>query len=214
MKILDISVPISEKMQIFPGDPEVEIKRVAEISKGDVANLSSILLGTHTGTHIDPPLHFIEDAMSIDEVPLEHLVGRAKVFDFSDIEEEITARDLKNFDDQIHEGSIILLKTRNSELWGGMEFPEEFIYLNKDASEYLAKKRIKTVGIDSLSIEKYGSKTTPTHLILLENNILIIEGLNLKDVSQGGYFFVGLPLKIKGGDGGPARAILIEGLYD
>ncbi len=212
MKIYDLSILLSEEMHIFPGDPPFTVKKIAEISEGKTANISSITMGSHTGTHIDPPLHFVKDSQGINKIPLDRFVGRAIVIDLYSVETEITEKDLKEFDEKITMGDIVLFKTKNSEMWDGEEFREDFIYLTKDAGRYLLKKGIKTVGIDYLSIEEYGSKTAPIHHLLLENGVPIIEGLNLKGIKPGEYFFACLPLKIKEGDGAPARAILIEGL--
>jgi len=212
MKIYDISIPISEDMHIFPGDPPFTVTKIKEISKGKTANVSSIAMGSHTGTHIDPPLHFVKDSQGIDKIPLDRFVGRAIVIDLCNVETEITKKDLDEFDEKITRGDIVLFKTKNSEIWNGKEFREDFIYLTKDAGQYLLKKGIKTVGIDYLSIEEYKNKTAPVHHLLLENDVIIIEGVNLKGIKPGEYFFACLPLKIKEGDGAPARAILIEGL--
>ncbi len=212
MKIYDVSILLSEDMPVFPGDPPLKIDRIAKVSESKTVNISSIAMGSHTGTHIDSPLHFVKDSQGIDKIPLDRFVGRARVIDLCSVETEITKKDLKEFDEKITRGDIILLKTKNSEMWDGEEFREDFIYLTKDAGRYLLKKGIKTVGIDYLSIEKYGSKTAPIHHLLLENGVPIIEGLNLKGIKPGEYFFACLPLKIKEGDGAPARAILIEGL--
>ncbi len=212
MKIYDVSILLSEDMHIFPGDPPFTVKKIKEISKGKTANVSSITMGSHTGTHIDPPLHFVKDSQGIDKIQLDRFIGRARVIDLCSIDTEITKKDLEEFDEKITRGDIVLFKTKNSEMWNGKKFQEDFIYLTTDAGQYLLKKGIKTVGIDYLSIEEYGNKTAPVHHLLLENGVFIIEGLNLKDIKPGEYFFVCLPLKIKEGDGAPARAILIEGL--
>ncbi len=206
MRIIDVSLKISPHMLVFPGDPAPEIKRVLRIEDGKPANVSEIKFGTHTGTHVDPPLHFLSDGEGIDSLDLGYFVGEATVVDLSRAEKEITADDLKPFKTK----KILLLKTRNSENWGEREFPRDFVYMTQDAAEWMVKNKVKTVGFDWLSIEKFGEAKAPAHNLLLKNRVVIIEGLNLQGVKQGDYFFACLPLKIEGGDGGPARAVLIE----
>ncbi len=206
MRIIDVSMKISPNMLVFPGDPLPKIKRILSIDEGKPVNVSEIKFGTHTGTHVDPPLHFLSGAAGIDSLDLEHFVGEATVIDLSNAKKEITAEDLKPFKTK----NILLLKTKNSERLGESEFPRDFIYLTEDAAEWIAKNKIKTVGFDWLSIEKFGDTKAPAHNVLLKSRIVIIEGLNLKGVKQGDYFFACLPLKIEDGDGAPARAVLVE----
>ncbi len=206
MKIIDVSLRISPDMLVFPGDPQPEMKRILRIEDGKPANVSEIKFGTHTGTHVDPPLHFLRDAAGIDSLDLGYFVGGATVVDLSHLKKEITAEDLK----LVKTKDILLLKTRNSERWGETEFPRDFVYITKDAAEWMVENKIKTVGFDWLSIEKFGEAKAPAHNVLLKNRVAIIEGLNLKGVKQGDYFFACLPLKIANGDGAPARAVLVE----
>ncbi len=212
MKIHDISIPLSEEMSIYPGDSEFKIERSSKVAEEKTVNISKITLGTHSGTHIDPPLHFYNDSNSVDKIPMDQLVGKAEVLDLSSLKTMITKGDLKKFENEINRNKIILLKTKNSKLWDRREFQKDYVYLSEDASQFLVKKKVKAVGIDYLSIEKFRSKTSPTHHLLLKNRITIIEGLNLTGILPGEYFLVCLPLKIKDGDGAPARAILIEDL--
>ena len=212
MKILDISILLSKDMHIYPGDTPFSLKEEGKISEGKTANVSSIKLGTHTGTHIDPPLHFLNGSSSVDKISLDKLVGPAKVIDLSSVKKEITEKDLKRFEEKISKDNIVLLKTRNSILWEKEGFQQDYVYLGEDAAQFLVDNGVKTVGIDYLSIENFNDKTAPSHRLLLENNIPIVEGINLKGILPGEYFFACLPLKIKGGDGAPARAFLIEGL--
>jgi len=210
MKIYDISVIVSEKMHIFPGDPALGIDKLDKTAEEKSVSISVIKMGSHTGTHIDPPLHFIKNSRGIDKIPLDRFVGKAKVLDLQDIVTKIAKKDLERFDEKLTKGDIVLLKTKNSEMWDEEGFQKGFVYLTPEAAHYLIKKGIKTVGIDYLSIEKFGSKNALTHYQLLESDVPIIEGLNLQHIAPGEYFFVCLPLKIENGDGGPARAILIE----
>jgi arylformamidase len=207
-KIYDISVPISNNMIVFPGDPKPEIKPMLQIEKGDAANVSKICMGTHTGTHVDPPIHFVTGGDTIDRLPLTYTVGKCDVIDVGDADavdvNVVKQADIKH--------SIVLFKTRNSQLWAGRVFEEKFVYITPDAAEYLVNKQVHTIGIDFLSVEEFGSSDARTHHIFLENSVVLIEGLNLERVPVGKYFLVCLPLKIEQGDGGPARAVLIEGM--
>lgn len=205
--VYDVTLDISNKTPVFPGDPGVVVTPVISISDGHVANVSNISIGSHMGTHIDAPKHFFDSGNTIDKLPIDSLVGTARVIDVPD-RDFISAQDLKSFD--IKSGEIIILKTRNSSFIEESEFNTKFVYLSRDAAEYLVEAGIKTVGIDYLSIEEYQSSDSSVHKILLSNNIVIIEGLKLKGIKQGKYEMAALPLKIQGCDGSPARVVLID----
>ena len=203
----DISVSISGDLQVYPGDTRPELKPFASIDHGDLANMLELRLGSHTGTHVDVPRHFLRDGKNLDQVSLDQFWGRAKVFQLP-VKEKIDRDNVANLDIQARD--IILFKTRNSELWDVQEFQRDFVYLTVEAAEYLVEKKVKAVGIDYLSIEKFKSKSHPTHTTLLRNGIVILEGINLKDVSPGEYFLFFFPLKLKGADGSPVRAVLFK----
>jgi arylformamidase len=205
MKIIDISLPLNASTIIYPNNPKVQIESVRGASSMD----SKITLGSHTGTHIDAPKHVFEDGAALDEIPLEQIVGKCRVLDFTDSEESIKVSDLEKHD--IKEGERILAKTKNSEI-GFKEFRNDYIYLDGDAAEYLAQKRVALFGIDYLSVKQRGSSDTRAHTELLKNDIVIVEGLDLSRVRAGKYFLIALPLKFTGIDGSPARAILAEDL--
>jgi arylformamidase len=205
MKIYDVTVPISKDLIIYPGDPPVKIERKSTINKdGARYNLSRYSFGSHSGTHIDPPSHFIEGGVTVDMLPLELLVGRARVVEVTSpcIDEAV----LGEFD--FTADVRVLFKTRNSYLWGRKEFVEDFVYITPGAARYIINEGIKVVGIDYLSVEKYGAEEPETHLTLLGGGALIIEGLDLRDVEPGDYEMICLPLKIKDGDGAPVRIVL------
>jgi arylformamidase len=204
MKIYDITVPVSLDLPVYPGDPPVSVEKTAEISKGDVANVSFLKLGTHTGTHVDAPHHFIDGGSTVDEIPPNLLIGRARVVEISAA--VITAEVLGEFD--FAEDARVLFKTRNSYLWSEPSFEKEFVYLTKDAAELLVENGVKVVGIDYLSVEKFGFEKPDVHTILLGSGAVIIEGLDLREVEAGDYELICLPMKIKGGDGAPARVVL------
>lgn len=204
MKIYDVSVPISPEMPVYPGDPKISIEVRESIAKGAPCNVSSISLGSHTGTHIDPPYHFIESGIKVDQIPLNLLMGRTRIV-------ETTAKCIDKsvlkeieLDDCIR----LIFKTRNSYLWNSTAFAQDYVYVTPEAADILVSSGIKLVGIDYLSIEQYGSTTFQTHKTLLGNGVIIIEGLNLSEVDPGNYEMICLPLKIKDADGAPARVVL------
>ena len=204
MKIYDVSVPITASMPVYPGDPAVDIEQTHQIRRGDAANVTRLSLGAHTGTHVDAPAHFIDGAMTVDQIPLNLLIGRARVIEISSA--VITPEVLEEFD--FAEDARVLFKTRNSYLWNEKSFVAEFVYLTKEAAERLVEHGIKVVGIDYLSVEKYNFTSPDAHRTLLGNGTIIIEGLNLSEVDAGDYELICLPMKIEGGDGAPARVVL------
>lgn len=210
MKIYDITVPFSTNLPVYPGDPAVQIKQVSSLESGDICTVSHLSFSSHTGTHVDPPSHFVAGAMTLDQLPLEVLIGTARVVDTGNIPAIDRATiELANLDGV----ERVLFKTRNSQTWkraSFSEFNQEFVYLETDAAELLVETGIKLVGIDYLSIEKFNFVEPATHWALLRNNIVIVEGLDLSEVEEGEYELICLPMKIKDGDGGPARVILRE----
>jgi arylformamidase len=208
MKIYDISVTLSDRTPIYPGDPRIEIVPESRISAGDSANLSTLRFGSHTGTHVDPPFHFVSNGATIDRVSLYTLFGECLVCRIDD-PDSIRVAELERAD--IPDGTKrIIFKTRNSDLWESPAFAETFVFLNPEAAEWLIRRGLQVVGIDYLSVDPFKSATHPTHTALLNAGVAIIEGLDLRGVPQGTYTLACLPLKIAGGDGGPSRAILIE----
>ncbi len=210
MKIYDITVPFSTNLPVYPGDPAVQINQVSSLESGDICTVSHLSFSSHTGTHVDPPSHFVAGAMTLDQLPLEVLMGKARVVDTG----EIPAIDRPTIELANLTGvERVLFKTRNSQTWKGKaysKFDEEFVYLETGAAQLLVEMGIKLVGIDYLSIEKFNFVEPTTHWALLRNNVVIIEGLDLSEVEEGEYELICLPMKIKGGDGGPARVILRE----
>ena len=203
MKIYDVSLSLHNGMQSFPGDPPPDIKRIL-MRPIDAANVSLICMGTHTGTHVDPPFHFIEEGYTVDRIPLDHLYGPAEVLDLTHVKDAVTGDDLKGA-----RSDILLLKTKNSRLWEYGEFRKDFVYLDESAAKWVVEKRVKTLGIDYLSIGSFKAGEE-VHRILLGGGVTVIEGLDLREISAGLYTLACLPLKIKDGDGAPARAFLIK----
>lgn len=203
---IDASVPLRPGMPHWPGDGPFSIRQDHSLAQGDTANVSHISLGVHTGTHMDAPLHFLHDGQSIDTLPFNAVVGRARVIEIEDTE-SIKVPELERHD--IEAGERILFKTVNSSrAWQSDEFYEDFVYISKEAAEFLAQKKILTVGVDYLSVGGFRNDGVETHHALLGAGIWIIEGLNLSAVPSGHYDFVCLPLRLSGAEGSPARAIL------
>jgi arylformamidase len=208
MMIHDVTVTISREMPVYPGDPQIEIKRTLLLEEGDVANVSHLSCGTHIGTHVDPPSHFVEGGIALDKLPLDVLIGPARVVDVGDVDVIDAATVEKTALDGV---TRVLFKTRNSRLWSSPhEFQRDFVYLDADAAEILVARGVKLVGIDYLSIEMFNFEQPATHMALLSNNVIVVEGLDLSGVTAGDYELICLPIKIKDGDGGPARVVLRE----
>jgi arylformamidase len=209
MKIHDISISLDPTMPTYPGDPAVSIEPVLQIAKGDAANVSRLSFGDHSGTHLDPPVHFIPGGKTVDQLDLNVLYGPARVVDMARVEKAITAHDLEHA--KLPKRTVrILFKTRNSDLWERYGFQKDFVAFAWDAAQWIVDRGIRLVGIDDLSAESFGVSEPKTHRILLGAGVIIVEGLDLRDIAPGNYTLACLPLKIKNGDGGPARAVLIE----
>jgi len=206
MKIYDVSIEISEDMQVYKNKRENAPKISVTRTLKEGANESKLDIHVHTGSHVDAPYHMLENGKKIDEMPPDKFMGKAVVLDFTKTGNSITENSIRKNKIKINKNDIVLLKTKNRL---EKEFDFNFTYLEKSGAEYLASKKIKAVGIDSLGIERSQPKHE-THKILAKKNIPIFEGLDLTKVKQGRYFFHGLPLKIRKGDGSPVRAVLIE----
>ena len=204
MKIYDITVPISPSLPVFPGDPQVRIEPVARIAQGDPANVSRISMSSHCGSHIDVSLHYNDHWVSVDHLPITLLMGSALVADLRGVA-EIDAKALARL--PLTGVERLLLRTDNSLLWDREGFCEEYVHLTRDGAAFLVEKKIRLVGIDYLSIERFDGDGA-VHRLLLGNGTVVLEGLNLDGIERGEYELICLPLKIKGGDGAPVRAIL------
>jgi len=227
MKVIDISRTIQADMEMYPGDAGPQITKVSGLDEGDSYNTSRITLGTHTGTHVDPPLHLIRDRAGIDRLPMNTLVGNARVLDLSSINSPIEAGDIG----PLEAGEIILLKGGRGGSGGSGDSGDlgDLVvsdgsadsdssagpgaswgaYLSAACARYLVDIGIKTIGTDAISIGALDEEYE-VHHTLLDAGIVVIEGLEMPDVEAGHYFLVCLPLKIANGDGGPARAVLIK----
>lgn len=206
MEILDISWPISEEITAYKNRKTVCFTHTKNF-EADGVRESTIQLGSHTGTHVDAPSHFLENGGSINKYSLATLCGLCVVFDLMDVEEKITKEDLQDL--EIKNNKIVIFKTKNSMLGSNAAFNPGFVYLDPSAAQYLAQHHVKAVGIDYLGIERNSPKHE-THTALLEKNIPIIEGLRLKNIIPGEYTLICLPLNIIGLEAAPARAILLK----
>ena len=211
MPIYDITVPITPSIVRWPGDPPVTISHVKTVVEHGYG-VSVISLGSHTGTHIDAPLHFWEKGQPVDRVPLELLVGKAHVFEVEP-EDGLVIRPVDLAAAGIpRDATRLLLKTSNSALWGAgpQSFEERYVHLDKKAARWLVERGVRLVGFDYLSVDGYPSDETPVHRELLGAGLVIVEGLDLSGVTPGVYQLVALPLKVIGADGAPVRAVLIR----
>lgn len=198
MEIIDVSVPLREGMVTYPGDPVVKLERAASIAEGSPVNLTRIDFGLHSGTHVDAPVHFLDGAEGIDQVPLDALIGPCEVVEAPDLTRESVARAPEGVE-------RVLFKTPNSELWASDEFAEDFARLDGDGARLLVERGVRLVGVDYLSV---GDEAA--HHALLEAGVVPVEGLDLRGVEPGPYELVCLPLRVVGADGAPARAVLIR----
>lgn len=202
----DVSVALHDGMVHWPGDPECRITRVADMGSGSVCNLTHVSMSAHTATHMDAPRHFIADGLTMEQMPLEAVIGRCRVIEIAATEQIIPA-DLE--ERRLRRGERVLFKTRNSEVsWDKPEFDRNFVSIRQDAAEYLVKCGVMTVGVDYLSIGGFEKDGVQTHQIMLGAGIWVIEGLNLRDIKAGFYDMVCLPLKLAGADGAPCRVVL------
>jgi arylformamidase len=197
-------------MLVWPGDSPVAVEPTQRIARGDAANVSELHLSSHTGTHIDPPFHFIDGAPTVDQLPIDVLIGEATVVEIPASVGLIGPEDLDRAG--LAPGvTRVLFKTRNSDLWSrpDLAFPDEYVSVSPEGAGWLVDRGIRLVGVDFLSVERRGAPGHPTHVRLLEAGVVIVEGLDLRAVEPGSYQLICLPIKLAGGDGAPARAVLL-----
>ena len=208
MHIYDVSLPISPDLPTWPGDPTILIERISKMEEGADVIVSNFAIGVHTGTHIDAPLHFLRDGSLIEDISLKVLTGRVYVLELPAVD-LITAKVLEDAEIPPRTRRIIF-KTTNSKLWHQepLRFHTDFVAVSADGAQYLVDRGVKLVGIDYHSIAPFDN-LVDTHQILLRAGIVIVEGLDMTEVSQGRYTLYCLPLNLIGVEGAPARAILI-----
>ena len=193
-------------MPYWPDNPAVSVEPSQCLAHGDVCNVSKMTIGTHTGTHVDGINHFIKGGIGIDQMPLDATIGKARVIEIKD-PKQIKVAEIEPHD--IQEGERILFKTQNSDrALKSDTFVEDFVHISTAAAKYLAEKKVRTVGVDYLSVGGYEGNVIDVHHALLGSGIWAIEGLDLSQVEPGEYELICLPIKLKDGDGGLARAIL------
>ncbi|GBF11009.1 cyclase family protein [Tepidibacillus infernus] len=209
MEIYDISMMIHQEMPVYKNKEEKRpvLKTMQDFATGHVFE-SRIQMDMHTGTHVDAPLHMIENGNTIDTLDLRKVVTPCKVIDLTAIKEKITKEDLQSIN--LQKNDFVLFKTKNSY---DDQFNQEFVYLDRSGAQYLTTKGIKGVGIDALGIER-SQPGHETHISLMEAGIVILEGLRLKDIDEGEYFLYAAPLFIKGAEAAPTRAILVKMNYE
>ena len=209
MRIYDITIPVQPGMPIWPGDPPLKLERLASISDGADANVSSIACGVHIGTHVDAPLHFINDGTAVDELSMNTLIGDVHIVEIPNadiIDEEVLDRA------SIPSDAVrVLFKTRNSELWTSPvhDFQQDYVAIDPGGAAWIVDRGIELVGVDYLSVAPFESPVA-THVHLLEHEVIIVEGLDLHKIIPGKYFLVCLPIKLVGIEGSPARAVLLQ----
>lgn len=199
--LIDISQPLRSGLPVWPGDPPLEIARLGE----ELPSVSHLSLGTHAGTHVDPPAHFIAGAATVDELSLDVLVGDAWLARIGG-PGPITAAELERAD--IPPATARLLLCTDNASRPATAFDPDYVALAPDAAQWLLTRGVRLVGIDAPSIEPFDSPGEPVHHLLLAAGVAIVEGLVLGHVLPGAYELICLPLLVRGGDGAPARVVL------
>lgn len=205
-KIYDISLPIASGGVIYPDNPPIVVEPQKSIAAGATSNISRISFGSHTATHVDAQLHFMDGGAAVDDMALDVLIGPALLIRFPADVMAITADHLKAA--KIAGQTRVLFATRNSGFIRGDKFVPDFTYVAPDAAEYLVAQGVRLVGVDYLSVEQFRSGHHRTHKTLLGAGVIIVEGLDLSEPKAGRYDLICLPLRMKGLDGAPARAVL------
>jgi len=205
MKLIDVSVPLDAALPTYPNNTPFSLEPVKRVARGESSNVSTLHMSAHCGTHVDAPRHFFDDRPGTEALPLEMLIGRTRVVEVSS-RSSISAGDLSAID--LGEDIRLLIKTRNSRLWGSPEFHTEYVGVSESGARHLVDRGIKVVGVDYLSVEQFHAPGAPAHHVLLGAGTIVIEGLNLAGVEPGIYEMICLPLRIVGADGAPARVVL------
>jgi arylformamidase len=200
-------------MPVYPGDPSPSFEKYSTLEK-DGVNLTKIIMGSHTGTHLDAPRHFIRDGIGIDRIPPEKLIGEAYVADLSTkpIGSGITSKDLqRKLEDKIAEDDIVVVYTGCSEHWRDKSIERGYTYLTGEAASYLVSKRVRAVGIDYLSVEKFEAPEPVVHKTLLGSGVFIIESLSsaVRQFAGKRILMICMPIKLQDGDGAPSRVVAI-----
>lgn len=205
MVVYDVTRPLSLTLPVYPGDPLIEIVPIAQCTWGDTANVSRLVLTSHSGTHIDAPRHLFDDGTTLDRLDIEVLIGNVRVVELTDTR-HITPAGLADLD--WSNISRVCFKTPNSELWALPGFQTDYLALTLETAQQLVRHQVKLVGIDYLSVDAFDADTFPVHRTLLSAGVVILEGLDFRGVPAGDYELIALPILLQDGDGAPARVIL------
>lgn len=210
MRYIDVSLGLDVALPCWPGDPVPTIERIREIGPNSACNVTRIDTHVHFGTHVDAPCHFIPNGKAVDELALDAMIGPVRVVHLPDAE-AIGARVLDSLDIPL-DTRRLLFRTRNSLLWEQPDhaFRSDYVALTSDGAEWVVERGIRLVGVDYLSVERFKEPGRPTHTILLEAEVVVIEGLDLRGIAPGEYGLICLPMKIPGADGAPARVVLVD----
>ncbi len=211
MRVYDVTLPLSARLPSWPDDPAFSRQVVSSHAAGDEVEVSAIGLGSHTGTHIDAPRHLFPNGRTIDQLPFDSLMGEAWVCRLNPGLTAVTAQALESAEIP-KEVRRLLLATGNGLLWNGNDwsFSSQFVALSKDAAEWVVARGINLLGIDYLSVDTFDSPGLPAHRTLLSHDVVVVEGLDMRDVPAGPYRLCCLPLRLEGADGAPARVVLID----
>jgi arylformamidase len=203
MTLIDISRPIYSGMPVWPGDTDARFDVVATIAGGAVVNIGALKISIHTGTHVDAPWHYADAGETIDRVAPDAYVGRARVIDARG--RESLSRDLFDGIDLAPTPRVMF----RTDAWTDPKvFPRDWPVMEDGLPKWLATQGVKLVGLDIPSVDKLDSKTLPVHLACFRANLLILESTDLREADPGIYELIALPLRIRGGDGSPVRAVL------
>jgi arylformamidase len=205
MRLIDVTVPLDENLPTYPHNTPFSVEPIKRLARGDSSNVSTLHMGAHSGTHVDAPRHFFDAGAGADALPLDLLIGRARVIDVRS-RHGVSAEDFAGVD--LSDDIRLLIKTPNSWLWGSNEFHPDYVGVTESGARHLVDHGVKVVGVDYLSVEVFGAPGKPAHHLLLGAGTIVIEGLNLRDVDPGIYEMFCLPLRIVGSDGAPARVVL------
>jgi arylformamidase len=205
MKLIDVSVPLDAALPTYPNNTPFSLEPIKRLARGDSSNVSTLHMSAHSGTHVDAPRHFFDEGAGTEALPLDLLIGRARVIEL-DTRTGIDAAQLAAVD--LTDDIRLLIKTHNSRLWGSAVFHEDYVGVTESGAKHLVEHGIKVVGVDYLSVEKFHTPGAPAHHALLGAGVVVIEGLDLRDVDPGVYEMICLPLRVVGSDGAPARVVL------
>ncbi len=207
MELIDISLTLGAAMPIYPGEPGPELHPLKRLARGESSNLSSLSMSLHNGTHVDAPWHKLESGSRSEAFDLAALCGPVVVIS---VDDPVCIR-REHLSHVAPAPQRLLVRTRNSERCALPNFVENYVYIHPSAAEWAVENRLRLIGIDYLSVEKFKEPGSPTHRSLLGGGVAILEGIDLSEAPEGEYTLWCLPLKLAGADGVPARAVLQRG---